>query len=574
MKTKAFAIITVALLLSALSLIQTGNAVIGESNWWYEYWHDHADYTSHPQNISTTFSVSSAGGDFWIDAALVVSVYQYNPDDQWDSVNFRVALYFDSFASVALPVTAEWITFFIDKDTDGSDLDHQLIEFQFSDVRPLSQGYGLDQSNWIPSDYDGRAGKALPALATAVGLFLEPIDVAMDLISIADAWFPEGGDYDNAGYDEMWAYSHWRNPGYDFGEQNPVRQYAFNVVKWLQDYDVDPSTYYGIKVSARVGLTWPNPMNLAYFDTDFVYLRICHILTPPNGGSGGGGCPFVSTWCGTEHWLDNNVLPASETSNGTDVEDYYMLQQPLVPYNGKYSLLISEFEQEYSYLDQVRLIAVDHEFDANVGVSPYGDILTYRSPHAPVSAVDEHDSSWLDTISAIDNVYYEGHAGSYLVLNFGDLNILDGAKLVLRSDTPEFQKSPVFIQTLNSTGHWHTRAVIHTRVYWSTDIIDLSEYLPDANGELKIRLQFVSNDKIDYVGLDTSRQDDYELQEANLVSANHSTQGNVKALLIENDNTYAELIPSEQIQLQFTLNNKSGEARTFILYTKGHYYTI
>lgn len=44
-----------------------------------------------------------------------------------------------------------------------------------------------------------------------------------------------------------------------------------------------------------------------------------------------GGCPFVYTWNGSDYVIDNNLLPYSETSGGTDVQDYYRLEQTPVP---------------------------------------------------------------------------------------------------------------------------------------------------------------------------------------------------------------------------------------------------
>jgi hypothetical protein len=67
--------------------------------------------------------------------------------------------------------------------------------------------------------------------------------------------------------------------------------------------------------------------------------------------------------------LDNNVLPRAEASHGADVEDYYRLERNPVPQNGKYSLIISEFEREHSYFDQVKLMAVDHDADVNIAVT-------------------------------------------------------------------------------------------------------------------------------------------------------------------------------------------------------------
>ena len=590
MKTKAFAIISVALLLSALSSIPTGNAVIGVSNLWYETWHNYVLYGDHPQNISTTVSVQSPDGDLWIDVALVVSVYEYTQFLGDDTVNFKVTLYFDSFASeeipVPVPVTASFVTFFIEKDSDGSNLYDQ--EIRIVDAPPTgwgegySQGYGLVQSTYTSSNYDGRAEWALNVLDFAVGLFAEPIDVAIDLISLANAWVPQDGpDYDNADFTEMQALSWWNNPGYDFGFQNPVRQYAFNSWQWLQNPDVNPTTYFGIKVSARVGLTFPNPIGY-YIDTDPVYLRIYHYTSPPPPG-GGGGCPFVYTWSGTEYVVDNNILGDSEASGGVDVEDYYRLEQPLARRDGKYSLLIREFEQEHSYLDQVRLLAVDHESDVHVAVTRSGEILTYKNPVTPISAVDNNGTSRLDEVSLMDGdvsdpaTYFYGEPGDYVILDFGKLDISNGAKLVFRANIEKKPADPgecIHVQILDAEKGWVDIEVLRTRENWSTQIVDLSGYLPDANGELKVRLYSTALHWIDYVGLDTTKQDDFNVRYANLVSATHSEQGSVKTELSENDGIYAELVPNQQIELVFTLPENTNDTRTYIIYIKGHYYTI
>lgn len=581
-KIKAFAMVTAALLLLSSCLIQLGEAAYVGSDRWIETWHSgsYQNYPDYPENISTTTTVYSADYKLWVKIALVVSVYQYQPDVDHDCVNFRVALYFDSFASESLPVplpeVADSVTFFIDKDTDGSNLNDQLIEFQFSDVRPLSQGYGLVQSNGIYSTPQERRVKALHALATAVCLFAEPLDVALDLTEIASAWSPDlgGGDFDNAGYDDLYAHSYWYDPGYDFGTENPVREYAFNTIKWLQNPDINPATYYGIKVWARVRLHQPNPYELGYIDTSPVYLRIKHYPPPSNGG--GGGCPFVSTWNGTDYVLDNNLLPMSEASNETDVVDYYKLQQPLVlDDSGAYRLLLSEFEQEHDFFDQVKLLAVDHQPNVGVAVSLYGEILTYTEPSPPVSAIDDNQKNVKHILSAIEGDYYEGHNGSYITLNFGDeLDVSKGTKLVMRADTPLKTPDSIHVQVQGEEGNWNDIASVITRVYWATEIIDLSEHLPDAKGNLKVRLYFTANHKIDFVGLDTSPQATIDIHESQLISAIHSTEGDFTTKLLHSDNTYAELVPEQEIILTFTSPPQTMEDRDCILLAEGHYYTI
>jgi hypothetical protein len=285
-----------------------------------------------------------------------------------------------------------------------------------------------------------------------------------------------------------------------------------------------------------------------------------------------GGCPFVYVWNGVQYVIDNNLLPASESSEGADVEDYYRLEQTLAQQRGKYSLMIKEFEQEHSYFDQVKLIAVDHEFDLRVAVSPTGEILTYRSPHAPFLVEDGEGNSCLDVLTEIDGEYYEGRDGDYIVLDFADLDVTDGAKLVLVTDLPPLMmKWSIHVQTHSSEGEWMTVAEIHPRVNWATQIVDLSDYLPDADEELKVRLYFTANHKIDFVGLDLSKQADTKVRYVTLVSAIHSKEGNVKLELLKSDSVHTELLPGEQLRLAFTLPKNPRDARTFIIFVKGHY---
>ncbi len=291
---------------------------------------------------------------------------------------------------------------------------------------------------------------------------------------------------------------------------------------------------------------------------------------------GGGGCPFIYTWNGTGYVIDNNLLGDSEASGGADVEDYYRLERPLVRKEAKYSLLIKEFEQEHSYLDQVRLMAVDHESDVHVAVSPTAEILTYKNPYAPVSAIDNHGNNTLDLVETIGDSYYRGQPDDYLLVDFGNLDVSNGAKLVLRADN-QFKPDKlqcVHVQVFDATEGWMDVAVLRTRLIWATEIVDLSDYLPDADGELKVRLYFTGIHLIDYVGLDTTKQDDFNLHHANLVSAIHSEEGSIKTELLESDDLYAELVPGQQIELAFTLPENSEDARTFITHVEGHYYII
>jgi len=288
------------------------------------------------------------------------------------------------------------------------------------------------------------------------------------------------------------------------------------------------------------------------------------------------GCPYIYSWNGSQYTIDNNILPASERNNGTDVNDYYKLEQTPVPkYEGEHlsihSFSIKEFENEHSYIDHVKLLAVDHTSDINVAATSDGRILTYRNPRPPESAINSHGESVLLPISYVDGDYYEGFNEDCLTLNFGRI-YSQTAKLVMRTDPP--YKVSIHAQVSDSNGNWTDIATIIPRIYWATDIVDLSSYLPNPDTEFRIRLYFTATHKIDFVGLDTSSQENYTMISATPILATHSTQGNVLLKLILNDQIYAELLPGQEIKLTFMLPGCKNQKRTFIFYTEGHYFTI
>jgi hypothetical protein len=253
------------------------------------------------------------------------------------------------------------------------------------------------------------------------------------------------------------------------------------------------------------------------------------------------------------------------------VEDYYLLHKPLAEKDGKYSLLLKEFEQEHSFFDQVKLLAIDHDSSFRVAVDPSGKILTYKLPVPALFALDNGYNDLTMILNSMDEVSYEGEKGDFVILDFGKVNS-ENAKLILRSDwRPPFLKRSIHIQVLKG-GKWKEVASIIPRDNWAFDIVDLSKHLTKEN--LKVRLYFTSKHKLDFVGLDTSEQEEFEVHHGKLVSAVHSTRGNVKDKLLRNDRKYAELIPGEEMKLEFSLPEKSKEVRDFIFYSRGYYYTI
>lgn len=302
------------------------------------------------------------------------------------------------------------------------------------------------------------------------------------------------------------------------------------------------------------------------------------------GSPPGGGCPFVSVWKGGEFTLDNNILPLSETSGGVDVEDYYVLrEQPTSILERSatsfYSLRIGEFEREHSFIDQVRLFAVDHASNLNIALTSSGEVLTYLNPTPPLSCVDDHGIDRLGEVGTMDgdlynsSTYFEGRRGDSLVLNFGRVSP-SSAKLILRDDQKCQEDTCIEIQIPSQSEGWRTIEVLHPRDLWAVEAVNLTAWLP-MNEDFLVRLFWTASHRLDFVGLDTASEGSYSIKSGTVVLAVHSADGNVLPELNLADGKYAELAPNQQIWLVCSLPTKNpGETRTFVFYSKGHYYTV
>ncbi|MEP0862210.1 MAG: hypothetical protein HRF52_12315, partial [Ignavibacterium sp.] len=119
------------------------------------------------------------------------------------------------------------------------------------------------------------------------------------------------------------------------------------------------------------------------------------------------GCPFVYTWNG-ETWVeDNNILPQSQDPDllGQDVTDFYQLYTKPILDEGKYYLAVGEFEEEISYLDQLKLLVVDHPQETFITVDDNGEIIQFAKPayfaNAQLDSIDVYKKLiGLDSIKA------------------------------------------------------------------------------------------------------------------------------------------------------------------------------
>ena len=131
-------------------------------------------------------------------------------------------------------------------------------------------------------------------------------------------------------------------------------------------------------------------------------------------------CPFLYVWNGERFVFVTDVLgtaPLGELlPDGSRIkpnpEEYVRLPQFMRPKDGKYVFQITDELREVDYLDQARLVAVDHplseevfanEVYSSAGAAP--KLYSIRQKHFPIAAVDEHGHDVLPLIRERDGRY-------------------------------------------------------------------------------------------------------------------------------------------------------------------------
>lgn len=215
-----------------------------------------------------------------------------------------------------------------------------------------------------------------------------------------------------------------------------------------------------------------------------------------------GSCPFLFTWDGEKYeflkdmlWRSALGMPLAVKNGDTTFafsgpsKEYLLIPgNKLKVKNGVYPLKITEELWETVYMDQIKLIAIDHPDSVNVYVDerflppPYPDKKIYQVARAflPVSAVDDRGNNLLPELEAYDFNYvsnfslgkYQGLAKEHdLILDLGSRAENDKKlHLFLRgwvmptdasinasfTQSQHYKISPPALQVMNKAGEWQT----------------------------------------------------------------------------------------------------------------------
>ena len=228
----------------------------------------------------------------------------------------------------------------------------------------------------------------------------------------------------------------------------------------------------------------------------------------------------------------------------------------LKPKNGKYEIRVTNELEEVLFVDNLKLVAVEHDADAEVypneglGIPNTGERILYatHNAHAPLSAVDTNGRDVLPKITALDRDFYDsfkslkirGYADAHnLTLNLDDKKDYEGRTLLLLTGWTDYAFSSdnlaasqsgksqflPYLQVKNKQGSWQTviDSIGISIGRPQTLVVDLTgKFLSDSR-----EVRIVTNFKTfwDKIEVDTSEQTDVKTVELAPTQANLRERG-------------------------------------------------
>jgi tetratricopeptide (TPR) repeat protein len=289
----------------------------------------------------------------------------------------------------------------------------------------------------------------------------------------------------------------------------------------------------------------------------------------------GSSCPVLVAWDGHKYRFVTDVIGAAvvghwftpERRNIPNPGEWVKVDGAQVePVNGKLSMRFMEPMEEVNYIDELRLVAVDHAEDVEVNADerflddpPFasGRVVASTNARLPVGAWDGLGNDVLDVLSRRDHVFasgfntspYDGFANLHsLTLDLGDVNTEAPLKLLMTGYINYFSATSLYgawqagvkpvspyAEAQLPDGRWQRIAddVGFPAGLERTIVVDLTGKLPA--GARKIRLQTNLEIFWDQVLIDNSAEAAVHTTEVPLAQATLHFRGYPKQIDLASD---------------------------------------
>jgi hypothetical protein len=292
--------------------------------------------------------------------------------------------------------------------------------------------------------------------------------------------------------------------------------------------------------------------------------------TPPSGGGGGTGCPFVLTETDSGFSIENSILGRSELAGGSDVSDAYPLRNAKAGQSGAVRIRIAELESDTDVIDYLALGQVVVREGYELGTDMSGRAILFRRTASRLEETSRSGKVAPFISPGVPEGAYRGEAGDSLEFSTVESGTgASGKKRIGLNLIPKPMAATlregggVTVRVSGETDgdRWITLERFMPREYWSAETASL-----DALGGSpvrRIRVVWHSRHTLGWIGL-------IEGEEANVtmlpvIAATHSRGQPVDEELAGRDGVSTTLLPGEHVDLEFDGRRVAPEAQLVLL---------
>jgi hypothetical protein len=326
-------------------------------------------------------------------------------------------------------------------------------------------------------------------------------------------------------------------------------------------------------------------------------------------------CPFIYAYDGTNYIFAGEIFSGA-TQPGLERDDYLLLPA-LRDRENSYKLKITNEVHEIQSIDQAELIIADHRDGMSVLMDRNGTLHTVTGTIAPAEARNGTGNNILPLVRSKDTLFYAGDEKAHdkkaieeIIMKFPRPVHADSAKLIIRAKN-DFWLDALFTKFHGLFGEkyeefsrnqeaasgeklrkWSFNQHIPLSVYlekngsWKfIDYFNIAGPMAFRDDVLAFSLDGVDQDTInlkldygflfwdiDYVAMDCSADAAVKVFTMPVASATGENGTDLRQLLGSADHRYyVQDKVGNEARLSFDKPVLSGQLRTIILHTKGHY---
>ena len=235
-----------------------------------------------------------------------------------------------------------------------------------------------------------------------------------------------------------------------------------------------------------IRITWPN--GLIQNESEQAVNRTYNFEEKPRLS---GSCPMVYSWNGKEFEFISEILgvaPLGASAGGgkflvVDHDEYVWIHgDRLRPRDGFYNVRITEELREVAYLDQAKLLVIDHPMQLDIFTNekfkapPFPEFHLYavKDRTYPVSAVDGHGHDVLHRVTELDRRYvddfrrdfsnraehhsltldFSGIQGNQMLFLHGWVDWADASRIVAGSQSKHNKLQMPVLEVKDPAGRW------------------------------------------------------------------------------------------------------------------------